>query len=898
MQNWDVTSNGVELSSQSRILLPQSSASVSSLCYKLDGTTETHSFNYGDLAGPVPASAFRCQEQCVSTPLHYTTITTTVSGKQTTSVNLFTVDVTKNLCSTITDQYSPHVSIPAEFSTMNQNQVEIAPGISCYFQFDAGGVFFDPPRPLIAVNTIAGVTMQNPGATTTSANPTVTAEPGTVASPTMPTQTSSPQLTNPADQTTQTPAQRETQSGMASSSVSGSQEPSTVATTLGNNVGSDPQSDILQDPSQTSVRVTTLPSATEPQGAAPNTQVSAAIPKSTTSSGGLGGIIASIMGMTGTTQPAAESAQSENTLATTVAQPLTMQSPATSEATDPSDTVQLPAVSGAAIQPSSSGDPADTTQQSDTPGVAAESINSEEPAEPADSQTTSARPTNPVSVLVSLLGDASITATRTLVTANAESQATQVPAASSAFPAGSYADGQQKPAFTAGGATFTADGTAPVVVASSIAIQPGGPAATVSGQAVSLAPSGSFVVVDGSTQSALHPPETAQAPPPGFTAAGASFAAQGTATVVIAPSVTLQPGGPPATVSGQTISLAPSASFLVVDGSTQSAQPAGNAIASPSQVGPVFSAGGESFTAQGTSPIVMASSVTLQPGGPAVTVSGQTISLAPSASFLVVDGSTQSAQAATATLLVAPVFTAARQSITAQGTSAIVVASSVPLQPGGPAVTVSGQTISLAPSASFLVVDGSTQNANATPAPGAGTTIAITQPNGAVISDISVQAGGPVTTVSGHTISLAPSASYVVVDGNTQTLAQGTSTTPVFTAAGQTYTADAASGFTIASGTILQPGHAVTISGTTISLAPSASYVVVNGATRTLAKPHTSGGSSPTSSDSWTVSTGAVSSVSSPASATTTGSAGTVVKPSRRLLDVAIGIVFAVLLPV
>lgn len=105
--------------------------------------------------------------------------------------------------------------------------------------------------------------------------------------------------------------------------------------------------------------------------------------------------------------------------------------------------------------------------------------------------------------------------------------------------------------------------------------------------------------------------------------------------------------------------------------------------------------------------------------------------------------------------------------------------------------------------------------------------------------------GGPAITVDGTTISLAPSATALVVNGQTTTITQPyydavyTSTLlPLLTLFdnNQVFTADRAGRYVLAPGTTLAPGgSAVTVSGTTISLDATGTAVVVQGSTRSLA---------------------------------------------------------------
>jgi hypothetical protein len=114
-----------------------------------------------------------------------------------------------------------------------------------------------------------------------------------------------------------------------------------------------------------------------------------------------------------------------------------------------------------------------------------------------------------------------------------------------------------------------------------------------------------------------------------------------------------------------------------------------------------------------------------------------------------------------------------------------------------------------------------------------------------LVSGQTLSPGGPAITVDGTTISLAPSATALVVNGHTTTITQPyydtvyTSTLPPLLTLfdnNQVFTADRAGKYILAAGTTLAPGGpGVTVSGTTISLDPTGTAVIVQGSTRTLA---------------------------------------------------------------
>jgi hypothetical protein len=166
------------------------------------------------------------------------------------------------------------------------------------------------------------------------------------------------------------------------------------------------------------------------------------------------------------------------------------------------------------------------------------------------------------------------------------------------------------------------------------------------------------------------------------------------------------------------------------------------------------------------------------------------------------------------------------------------VVGSQTLHPGGQ-ITVSGTTLSLGPSASFIVVNGQTSSIALGTIPAlvlGGTTYAATSAlSGAYIFDGETLTPGGVITVNGHTISLAAGGTALVIDGSTSFIGAPASITnpPELTINGHTYDANSGTTFTI-DGQLLSPGGVITVSGTTISLSPGATAIVINGKTTTL----------------------------------------------------------------
>jgi hypothetical protein len=103
-----------------------------------------------------------------------------------------------------------------------------------------------------------------------------------------------------------------------------------------------------------------------------------------------------------------------------------------------------------------------------------------------------------------------------------------------------------------------------------------------------------------------------------------------------------------------------------------------------------------------------------------------------------------------------------------------------------------------------------------------------------VFNDQTLQPGGTIV-IAGTTISLGPGATptNIVVNGITSSLSS--TTLPVLTLSGMTYTASSLPGAYVFDGKTLAPGgEAITVSGNTFSLAPGGTAIVINGRTSTL----------------------------------------------------------------
>ena len=136
---------------------------------------------------------------------------------------------------------------------------------------------------------------------------------------------------------------------------------------------------------------------------------------------------------------------------------------------------------------------------------------------------------------------------------------------------------------------------------------------------------------------------------------------------------------------------------------------------------------------------------------------------------------------------------------------------------GGPAATVSGTTVALGSDDDVLVINGKTS-----PLPPPATLIftiagqAVTPaPTGFAIGGQSVLPGGPAVTVAGSTFSLASGSNALIINGKTTPLP-----TSVFKLVSQTFTA-APTGFVLGTQSVIPGASAITVDGTLISLGSS-----------------------------------------------------------------------------
>ncbi|KAG9584909.1 hypothetical protein KCU97_g9935, partial [Aureobasidium melanogenum] len=372
------------------------------------------------------------------------------------------------------------------------------------------------------------------------------------------------------------------------------------------------------------------------------------------------------------------------------------------------------------------------------------------------------------------------------------------------------------PVLNFGGQIYTAQANSAFVVGGQKLTRGG--AITISGTKISYASEGTAVVVNGVTQALTQASPTSN---PVLTIGGQAYTARVGPNFVV-DGTTLVPGGQ-ITVDGTTISLADGGTAAVVNGITKTL-PQGSAAS-----GNVLTIGSRTYTA-GSGPNFVIEGQTLIPGE-AITFGGTSVSLAYEGTAVVVNGVTQTLASAAPTK--AAVLTIGDQTYTAQSGASYVIGGQTLY--AGSAVTVDGTAISLLSGGTAAVINGVTQTlsqATAAAILNIGGQTYTAQSGTFVIGGKTLKPGAEIT-VDGTTVSLDADETVAVVNGATTTLAQVTAPAAL-TLGGHTYAAQTGSSYVIG-GKTLTPGGVVTLAGgTTISLASSGSFVVINGVTSSI----------------------------------------------------------------
>lgn len=343
---------------------------------------------------------------------------------------------------------------------------------------------------------------------------------------------------------------------------------------------------------------------------------------------------------------------------------------------------------------------------------------------------------------------------------------------------------------------------------------------------------------------------------PAFTAAGQTFTAN-PAGLAIASTV-ISAGGQGIMVSGTPISVLPSNLGIAVGGNTV-AMPASfvpGVVQNPNQnTGgspghnelnkPAFIAAGQTFTPNPAGFAI--ASTTISAGGPGIVVSGTPISILPSGGGVAVGDSTiivppslgpgaaqnpnQNVGVVPGAGVAQPGFTAGGQTFTANPAGGFAAGGTI-ISAGGQALTISGTPVSILPGGGGIAVSGGTiplPAANSQIFTAAGQTFSANLAGGFVAGVTTLDPGGPALTILGTLVSLLPNKGGIVVGSST--VALPTDAAKGFTVAGQTFTANSAGGFATAGTTINAGGQGLTISGTPISILPNNQGVAVGGST-------------------------------------------------------------------
>ncbi|MCJ1281025.1 hypothetical protein MMC26_000343 [Xylographa opegraphella] len=189
-----------------------------------------------------------------------------------------------------------------------------------------------------------------------------------------------------------------------------------------------------------------------------------------------------------------------------------------------------------------------------------------------------------------------------------------------------------------------------------------------------------------------------------------------------------------------------------------------------------------------------------------------------------------------------PVITFQGTPITAGTTTAYTIESQT-LVPGGPAIIISSATLSLAASATAVAIGSATipfQPLSPLIPPKitiGNTAYTADSASAFIIGTQTLVPGGPVITNAGTAISLAPSATAIAIGDITLPLQPPNSLAPQITIGPSIYTASLSSFFLVGTRTLQPGGSALTISGTVLSLFPSATALLLAGSTIPLNPP-------------------------------------------------------------
>lgn len=356
---------------------------------------------------------------------------------------------------------------------------------------------------------------------------------------------------------------------------------------------------------------------------------------------------------------------------------------------------------------------------------------------------------------------------------------------------------------------------------------PGGSPITALGKSIYLQPSNAAAVIDGSTVTLQQGPlEPNYSTPPIILPIGSSGIAANSEGSFVIGSQTLIPGGPLITALGKSIYLQPSKAAAIIDGSTVTLEQAPQELrySTPPIVLPI----GSSRVAANSEGNFVIESQALIPGGSPVTALGRSIYLQPSGSAAVINGNTVALDQAP------PVLTLGTQTFEQEKSGGYIISSQT-LIPGGAPITVAGTPVSLPPSTSALVFGATTiiHKANSGALLFGSQVLEPDHTGGYILGSRTLVPGQAPMTINGTPLSLAPSASALIIGSETLT-PRPLPSFPTVILNQATVQANTASEIPIAGQTLVPGAPPISIDGQPVSLAPGESQVVIGSSTKTL----------------------------------------------------------------
>ncbi|KAL8747325.1 MAG: hypothetical protein Q9190_000792 [Brigantiaea leucoxantha] len=225
----------------------------------------------------------------------------------------------------------------------------------------------------------------------------------------------------------------------------------------------------------------------------------------------------------------------------------------------------------------------------------------------------------------------------------------------------------------------------------------------------------------------------------------------------------------------------------------------------------------------------------ITPGAPVITISGTLISLDDSGTAVFIDGSSFPVATPTSQSVV----TDTKEYVFTKAPGSGLLVGSQTLVPGGPAININNTLMSLVPVATAVVIGGST-----IPVPNLASQPTVLNIDGHTFTEVSgskfvvgsqtLVPGGPAITVNGTLMSLAPAATDVVIGGSTFPVSIATSKPLEIDVNEHSIAKASGSDFIVGSQTLVPGGPAITVNGTLVSLAPSATDLVIGTQTEAL----------------------------------------------------------------